>query len=146
MHNAKFTMRNWLARFCILHFAFCIGCSIPNLEPTDCIQARDIVREFYSFHFGNDMNFSAENLERRRRFLTTDLYERLKSEEQKGDPFTRTSDLPKAFRVGECRVVESGVSFNVLLFWKTDTRTEQKSINVLAENIGDKWLIAWVKD
>lgn len=131
---------------CVVVAFNALACSVPNLEPADCIQARDVVRKFYSFHFANDMTFSRENLEKRRQFLTPDFYERLKTEEQHFDPFTQTSDLPKAFRVGECRVGESGVRFSVLLFWKTDTRTEQRSINVEVENIDDGWRIASVED
>ena len=31
------------------------SCSIPNLEPQECVEARDTVTKFYSFHFGNEM-------------------------------------------------------------------------------------------
>ncbi len=130
---------------CLLLSAFCLlGCSVPNLEPADCTQARDVVREFYSFHFGNETTFSAENLEKRKQFLTPDFYQRLKNSEQRLDPFTLTNDPPKAFRVGECQMAESGVRFNVLLFWKTDTRTEQRPVTIGAENIDNKWRIARV--
>jgi len=119
------------------------SCSIPNLEPAECIQGRDIVREFYSLHFGNEMTFSNENLEKRKNYLTPEFYNRLRSGEQLVDPFTRTTDLPKAFRVGECRVDESEkrVTFNVLLFWKTDTRSEQRSIQVGVEKVEGRWLV-----
>ncbi len=129
---------------CLLLTAFCLlACSIPNLEPPECIQARDIVREFYSFHFGNDKEFSAEALEKRRVFLTPSFFRNLVGTQSGVDPFTLTDDPPKAFRVGECRVEEADrrVTFDVLLFWKTDTRTEQRPITVEAENTGGKWLI-----
>ena len=132
--------------FALLLAACMTACSIPNLETSDCVQARDTVREFYSFHFGNDMTFSAENLEPRKKFLTRDFLQRLENDNPKVDPFTLTSDEPKAFRVGDCRITESGVELDVLLFWKTDARTEQRSIKVDAENIGDKWQIAVVKN
>ena len=130
---------------CLLLSAACLlACSVPNLGEPDCEAARVTVREFYSFHFGNDMTNSAENLEKRRQFLTPGFYEQLKGAEKPGDPFTLTDDPPKAFRVGECEVSETGVRFDVLLFWKTDTRSEQRSIKVLAENVSDKWLIGSV--
>lgn len=132
---------------CLLFAAYCLlGCSVPNLEPRDCTAARDVVREFYSFHFGTDMSFTPSGLENRRRFLTPDFYEKLKAEGTASDPFTLTSDLPKAFRVGECSVTGSGVIFNVLLFWKTDTRTEQRFIKVLAKNVNGEWRIASVEN
>ncbi len=107
-----------------------------------------MVREFYSLHFGNEMVFTADGLEKRKDYLTPRLYDSLKGASPEIDPFTRTSDLPKAFRVGECRVVqpEGRVSFDVLLFWKTDTRSEQRSIDVEAALFENKWRIDDVKD
>lgn len=118
------------------------------MEQPDCIQSRDVVREFYSLHFGNDLTFSNENLEKRKPYLTPGFYESLRQSPPAVDPFTRTDDLPKAFRVGECRVKEANrrVAFNVLLFWKTDTRTEQRAITIEAENAGGEWLIDSVGD
>ncbi len=107
-----------------------------------------MIREFYSVHFGNEMGFSPEGLEKRKNYLTPRFYESLKATSPDVDPFTRTNDLPKAFRVGECRVNQpaANVTFNVLLFWKTDTRSEQRSIDVTAAKIDDKWLIDAVDD
>jgi hypothetical protein len=120
-----------------------MACSVPNLAPPECVESRDVIREFYSLHFGNDMTFSLESLERKKDYLTPEFYQRLKIDHQTFDPFTRTDDLPKAFRVGECTVAESGkrVTFDVLLFWKSDTRTEQRSIPVHVEKVGERWLI-----
>ncbi|MEP6703709.1 MAG: hypothetical protein ABJB34_02780 [Acidobacteriota bacterium] len=94
------------------------------------------------------MTYSIENLEKRKRFLSPHLFESLRDSTPASDPFTRTSDVPKAFRVGECRVIERArrVSFNVLLFWKTDTRTEQRAIAVDTQNIDGKWLIDSIED
>ena len=132
------------SRRLILLLALCsTACSIPNLEPPECDQARDAVREFYSFHFGNDQAFTADDLDRRRGYLTERFFENLKAAPPAVDPFTRTDDVPKAFRAGECRVIEPGrrVAFELVLFWKTDTRTDQRAIGVEAEKIGDKWLV-----
>jgi len=141
-----------LRRFanCLLLVGSCLllSCSVPNLEQPDCTQARDVVREFYSFHFGNDMGFSAENLEKRKGYLTSGYLADLHDAPPTIDPFTRTDDRPKAFRVGECRVIEQGrrAAFRVLLFWKTDTRTDQQAIKVETENVDGKWLIDTVSD
>lgn len=130
---------------CLLLSAFCLlACSVPNLEQPECDQARDAVREFYSFHVGNDLAFAKDDLEKRKRYLTPRFFAELVAAAPiVVDPFTRTDDPPKAFRAGECRVVEPGrrVTFDVLLFWKTDTRTEQRSISVDAENHEGRWLI-----
>lgn len=119
------------------------SCSIPNLESPDCTAARNVVREFYSFHFGSDMTFSRENLGLREKFLTPEFEERLRGQDTNIDPFTLTDDPPKAFRVGACTVVEpeKRTRFEVLLFWKTDTQSKQVSINADAVNTGGRWLI-----
>jgi len=127
----------------LIAYCFSLSCSVPNLGEPDCETARDSVREFYSFHLANDMTFSTENLETRKQFLAPEFYERLKTGTHQGDPFTQTSDLPKAFRVGECKVEEPGkrVRFELVLFWKDDVRSEQRSITVNAENSDGRWLI-----
>lgn len=119
------------------------ACSIPNLESQACIDSRNTVREFYSSHFGNDMRFSAENLKQRERFLTPELARKVSDSSEDADPFTTgTSDIPKAFRVGECRDVSpERTEFQVLLFWRTDERTEQREITVEAVKENDNWLI-----
>src|SRR5687767_14385950 len=121
MKNAKRKMENVSRLFCVFNFAFCVaGCSIPNLESQTCIDSRPAVREFYSFHFANEMRFSPENLKLHAKYLTPDFAHRLKSWQSSGDPFTTgDEDLPKAFRVGECREIAVDRSeFQVLLFWR----------------------------
>ena len=123
------------------------GCSVPNLEEVDCRESRDVVREFYSFHFGNDRHPSVENLQLREKFLTRrlkgDLNDAVAALPEGTDYFTATTDFPKAFRVGECQAAQSGqpVLFDVLLFWKDDERTEQKHILVTVKKEDDAWRI-----
>ena len=90
---------------CLLLIAYCLSaCSIPNLEKPECAGARDVVKRFYSFHFGNDMRPSAENLKRRQAYLTPELFKELSAKpETKQDYFTATEDYPRAFRVGACK-------------------------------------------
>ena len=137
-------MHNFLRLFCILYLAFCISsCGVPNLEPTACTEARTAVREFYSFHFGNDMKFSPDNLKLRERFLTPELSKQIASAQDGVDPFTTgTNDLPKAFRVGECNEISpERTEFQVLLFWRDDTRSEQREIKVESVKQSEKWLV-----
>lgn len=119
------------------------SCSIPNLEGVECIESRDSIRQFYSFHFGNDMKPSAENLKLREKFLTSDLIKTLSvSNETTVDYFTATSDYPKAFRVGECKaIIPTQTEFQVIFFWRDDTRSEQREVAVTAIKTGDNWLI-----
>lgn len=89
------------------------------------------------------MKVSPEWLEGRKRFLTAELLERVETANEGTDPFTTgTSDIPKAFRAGECRVISpERAEYDVLLFWKDDSRTEQRTIKVQSAKINDAWLV-----
>jgi len=130
---------------CLLLASYCLAaCSVPNLEEPDCRESRDVVREFYSLHFGNDMHQSAANIQLREKYLTGQLKDKLlAASPTDSDYFTASSDFPKAFRVGECKVNSQGkdVNFNILLFWKDDLRTEQKHISVAVKKENDTWRI-----
>lgn len=127
----------------LLTASFLLGCSVPNLANPECDQARDVVREFYSYHFGHNLGFGEEDLNARRDYLTPEFLANLSNVPAGVDPFTRTADAPKAFRAGECKILEPGkrTSFEVLLFWKDDVRSEQRPITVELVNRDGKWLI-----
>lgn len=139
------SIARWLI---LLLLVFAAGCSIPNLEPVECDQARDAVREFYSHHFGNDLVFDPQVIATRKHYLTPEFARRLEQGPPSVDPFTLTADKPKAFRAGECKVSDPGkrVSFEVLLFWKTDTRSEQRAIGVDLQHRDGRWLIDKVSE
>ncbi len=136
--------RTALSLFTFYFSLFAFSACIPNLEKPECTAAREAVRNFYSYHFADDMRQTPENLKQREKFLSGDLTKNLAAQnESANDYFTQTSDYPKAFRVGGCTInePEKRVDFGVLLFWKTDTRSEQKEIHVEAVKENDKWLI-----
>ena len=120
-----------------------LACRIPNLESPSCIDSRNALREFYSYHFGNSMTFSQEDLKAREKFLTPEFAARLQKSQEGTDPFTTgTSDIPKAFRAGECREISPDrTAFEVLIFWKDDARSEERRINVEMAKRGDNWLV-----
>lgn len=128
---------------CSVAIVFFASCSIPNLEKPDCTEARDVVKQFYSFHFGGDMRPTADNLKMRERFLTPELFATLNaSGETANDYFTASTDYPKAFRLGTCTVGSTdNVSIQVLLFWRDDTQSVQKEVRAEVVRTGDKWLI-----
>lgn len=119
------------------------SCSVPNLEESECVESRDAVKQFYSFHLANDMKPSLENFRARERFLTKKLAVSLETSHLTDfDPFTATGDYPKAFRVGECKVLAPGkTQLQVILFWRDDNRSEQKEVTVDAVKQDNKWLI-----
>jgi len=146
--SSKFRLKFGIVKkfyFLLFTFYFLLtACgSVPNLEPPECTDSRLVVKEFYSYHFGNEMRFSAENLQKREKFLTPEFFKSVQNLQTENDIFTtNTNDFPKAFRVGKCEVVEPvKTRLEVLLFWKDDNRSEQKTINVEAVKQGDKWLV-----
>lgn len=126
-----------------LLLTLCTACSMPNLEQPECTESRGVVKEFYSYHFGNEMKFSPENLPPREKFLTTELINLLRKFVTESDPFTlTTNDPPKAFRVSGCKVIDANkADVGVLLFWRDETRTEQREIHAEVVKQNDKWLI-----
>jgi len=132
--------------FCLLSSVFCLlSCSIPNLEKPECTEARQTLKEFYSFHFGGDMKFTKENLHLRKKFLSDQLLQKLEARpDDSNDFFTATDNYPKTFRVGVCQVTEpkKKVDAQVLLFWRKDEKNEQKEIKAEVIKENEKWLIS----
>ena len=116
---------------------------MPNLETSQCSETRDAVKRFYSFHFANDMAHTPENLSLRKPFLTDRLFNSLWAADSiPGDHFTASSNYPKTFRVGECKIVSpEKTTFQVLMLWRDDTKSEQKEVSVDMVKQGDKWLV-----
>ena len=144
MKISKLKIKNRLLTFCIFGFTFLVAsCSIPNLEAPECTASRLTVKEFYSNHFGGEMKFSPESLKPLEKFLTPEYFQSLRNLPPGNDPLTTgNADFPKAFRVGGCKVVDpSKTDVEVLLFWKTETRSEQRAIHVEVVKRGDQWLI-----
>lgn len=145
MQRTRIKTQSAVLVFCL--FAFCLACgSVPTLESAECTQGRDTVKRFYSFHFGNDMQPSAENLAQRKSYLTPELFATLSAgTETKIDYFTATDSYPKAFRIGSCTAQgNEKVSFQIVLFWKDDTRSEQKEVKAELVRSSDVWLISKV--
>jgi hypothetical protein len=144
MQGAKCTTQNWLLKLCIVHCALCIaGCSIPNLEGAECSEAREAVKHFYSFHFGNDMRPTAQSLKLREQYLTPELAAQLENGPVTSrDYFTATEQAPKTFKIGKCEAKDpTHTEFQVQLYWRDDIETVQKEVHAEAVKTGDAWLI-----
>lgn len=128
-------------------FVFAV-CSIPNLEKPECTDSREAIKAFYSYHFGNDMRPSRENLKLREKYLTKELTGKLSaSTETARDYFTATDHFPKAFRIGSCE--SSGPEktvFQVLLLWHEEEKNIQREVRVEMVKESDKWLVNRVLD
>ena len=141
--RAVVIVRRTARLICLLLAAYCLlACSLPSLEKPECAQARDAVKQFYSFHFGNDMHPTAENLKARERFLTSDLYKTLSALPGSTDYFTASDEFPKTFKIGKCELPQSDkANVQVQIYWRDDTKTVQKEVNVEAVNQKGAWLI-----
>lgn len=129
---------------CIVHCAlFIASCSIPNLEPAECVEARDSARQFYSFHFGNEMRPSAENFKAREKYLTPRYFSSLATYPENGaDPFTLTTDYPRTFKLAECKVASpSDIDLKIQVYWRDDTKTEQQAVQANFVKQDGKWLL-----
>jgi len=130
--------------YCLLAAAYCLlACSIPSLEKPECTQARDAVKGLYSFHFGAEKASEAENLKGQKRFLTNELFTTLSaSVGMSQDYFTKSVEFPKTFKIGKCVAPEPDkANVQVQLYWRDDTKTVQKEVNVEAVAKDGSWLI-----
>ena len=119
-----------------------VSCSVPNLETVECAAARNSVKRFYSLHFANQVNPTAEYLTARDSFLSDRLKASLPQGDVDEDYFTKTRDFPKAFRIGTCDASsQSDAVLQVVLLWRDDVRNEQTEVKVNTAKIGDEWLI-----
>ena len=144
--NAKrrfFRRTMTLGGWCLAAIFFAACFSVPNLESAECDAARNTMREFYSIHFGNEMQPSADYLRLREKFLTTDLRAQIAGRlTDKTDYFTATNDYPKAFRIGECTVAAPDRTiFGVVLFWRRNDVNDQRDVKVEAVKENGQWLI-----
>ncbi len=142
----KFKLKSVKGFYLLLFtFAFLLSAcgGVPNLESPECTASRGTVKEFYSFHLANDMKFSQVNLKLREKFLTSEYFKSLQNVQTENDLFTTDNlDFPKTFRIGKCEVISpEKTSVEVILFWKDDTRSEQREIKTEVVKQPDKWLI-----
>jgi len=140
MINAKFRMQNLLPILCISHFAFCIAaCSIPSLESQQCAEARDSVKDFYSWYLGTDAKTRTQQQTTYDRFIAPGFQT---SATDDLDPFFLSPTMPTTFKIGKCDVDnDSRVSIQVQLYWRYESKTDQKEVYAEVARSGDKWLI-----
>lgn len=122
-----------------------LSCSVPNLDPVECLEARTALKRFYSIHFDDGFRLTDHELDRQRPFFSKQLLKRVAGKRgEDHDYFTATSDYPKAFRIGRCtRRKEGHTRFQILLFWKKGAVSRQRTITVeLVDEDGDWKLLS----
>lgn len=122
--------------------------------------ALSTARSFYRFHLAHNKDFSARNVQQRRRWLTPELYKLLLDELEReaqesranpdeapyfeGDPFTASQEFPDSFRVGKVDLESELAKVTVTLLWsaRTSRGRDKRDIVVEMKRAGGRWLIA----
>jgi len=138
--NAQRKMQNLLFSLCISHFAFCVAaCSIPNLESQQCADARNTVKEFYSWYLGTDPNTREQQQVIYDRFIASNFHSSARSDL---DPFFLSPTTPTTFKIGKCEMRnDSQTAIQVQLYWRQPDKTEQEEVYAETIRSADKWLI-----
>jgi len=137
----------WALRGIILISICAAGCSMPSLESQPCNEASLAAKQFYSFHFGNDMSPSQENYQARQRFMTPELFSSLAATAKTThDYFTNSETPPKTFKIGACSAPDPDhASVQVQIYWLEEhgstKDTTQRSLDVEMVKQGGNWLI-----
>lgn len=118
------------------------ACRVDTFDTSPCGEASDAARRFYSFHLGNDMTPSPENLEKRKKYLTDELFKQLSGTESRQDYFTASENFPRTFKIGHCTQNSAeDTTVQVQIYWKDDYTTEQKDVLVDVAKRGGEWLV-----
>lgn len=116
-----------------------LGCSVPNLESRPCAEARDTVKEFYSWYLGTDRETRSGQRDIYNRFVSPRLEPVINAET---DPFFLSVSPPTTFKIGKCEPRDDNrIEMQVQLYWRDDKKTEQKEVYAEVVKTGDKWLI-----
>jgi len=126
----------------VLTAFFAASCRVETFDDTPCGQAKDEAHKLYSFHFGNDMTPSPENLEKRKRFLTDELFKQLSANDSRTDYFTASENFPRTFKIGQCSLKSpEEATVQVQIYWKDDYSTVQKDLLVDVVKRSGGWLV-----
>lgn len=124
---------------------FAVSCRVDTFDTSPCGNASDAIRSFYSFHLGNDMTPSPENLEKRKKYLTDELFKQLSASDSKADYFTASEVFPRTFKIGDCSMKSPDeATVQVQIYWKDDYNTVQKDVLVDTVKRAGEWLVSSV--
>lgn len=126
----------------VLAALFAASCRVETFDESPCGEAKDAAHRLYSFHFGNDMTPSPENLEKRKRYLTDELFKQLSANTSRTDYFTASENFPRTFKIGQCTLNSpNDATVQVQIYWKDDYTTVQKDLLVDVVKRANDWLI-----
>lgn len=126
-------------------------------KPQDA--ATKAVRTFYAYHLAHNKDFTARNIQLRKRFLTAELYGLLIKELKRqaaaskahpdeapdfeGDPLTDSQEYPDSFRVGSAEAAGDLAKVTVTLLWsaRTSRGRDKRDIVVELSKGASGWLI-----
>ena len=140
----KSARRTAIFTLCFSLIAFCLlDCRVPTLESPQCSEAADQIKEFYSWYLGTDREMRNKQSEVSSRFVSpgfqTDVAEGT-------DPFFRSTSPPTTFKIGKCESMnETRGKIQVQLYWRLESRTDQKEVYADIQKSGDRWLIEKVE-
>jgi hypothetical protein len=120
-----------------------LNCSMPSLESAPCGEARDSVKEFYSWYLGTDPVARDKQLEFFDRYVSRDLS---RTARDGTDPFFLSDSPPTTFKVGKCEIIDdTHVKMQVQLYWRGERKTDQKEVFAETAKSENKWLIKKVE-
>jgi hypothetical protein len=97
------------------------------------------VKDFYSWYLGTDAKTRAQQETTYDRFIASDFQTSVSDDL---DPFFLSPTTPTTFKIGKCDVdSETRVSIQVQLYWRYESKTDQKEVYAEVFRTGDKWLI-----
>ena len=127
---------------CLLPTAYCqLSCSIPNLETAQCSEARDSVKEFYSWYSGTESEDRAKQPEVFKKYISSESPLNSAGGE-KIDPFFNSATPPTTFKIGKCEMVDgTHTNIQVQLYWRQEAKTDQREVYADTVKSGDRWQI-----
>jgi hypothetical protein len=128
------------AFFCLLPIAYCQLACIPNPESQQCSEARDSVKEFYSWYLGTDPEQRRKQPEVFRKYISgTSSLNAVNSDL---DPFFNSPTPPTTFKIAKCETADADhTNIQVQLYWRQDLKIEQREVYADTVRTGDTWQI-----
>src|SRR5262249_32250576 len=122
-----------------------LSCSIPNMETQQCSEARDSVKEFYSWYLGTDSEQRAKQPDVFKKYLAS--ASALGNTNEGTDPFFNSATPPTTFKIGKCEMVDqTHTDIQVQLYWREGPKTDQKEVYADTVKSGDRWQIEKIEN